>query len=121
MITIKYEEYHNDYYRSNKSKSFYNLSEFKNWFFGCCKGKYEDRISIPNPDSNIWSDGPSCLEVNCVWEEGFTYWVHEISKDGGIIYSDGNYTNRQKHWNEETKQMCRDMLERKKKPIFNFV
>lgn len=122
MITVKYEEYTNDFFRQNRVRNFSSLSEFENWFFGLCdSGKYEDRISVPNPDrTDIWRDGPSRMEVNCMWTQSKCYWVHQIERNGTIIFSDGKHTDRQKHWNEETKELCRAMLERKAHPRFNF-
>lgn len=122
MIKVKYEEYRADYDRRDKEISFYSLDEFENWFFGLCKGTYENDASVPDPDNahGIWKDGPSCLKMNCRWIEGKTYWVHQISSSAGIIYSDGHHTNHQRHWNEEVKDMCRRMIRRKKNPTFNF-
>lgn len=120
MYWVYFEEYTNDYCRKERGKSFYSLKDFQDWFFAKCKGKYEDKISIPNPDSWIWKDGPSAMDVNCMREENKHYWVHMIKNDETIIFSDGHNTNRIKHWNEDTKQLCRKMLERKQKPQFNF-
>ena len=121
MVKVYYEEYHNDYFRPEKTQCFYGLSDFEDWFFEKARGKYADKISAPNPDNRIWSDGPSCLECNCMWEEDKTYWVRMIVVDGGIIYSDGKLTNNQKHWNETAKEMCRRIIKRKKNPTFNFI
>ena len=121
MVTVKYEEYTNDFWRKEKKKEFGSIQEFIDWFFGLCDGKYKERISIPNPDrKDIWGDGPSCMEVNCMWTRNRSYWIHEIIEGGRIVFSDGTYTDRQKHWNEEIKQHCRDMMQRKNKPVFNF-
>lgn len=121
MIRVFYDEYTNDFWKPQQEKALCTLAEFKDWFFGLCKGKYEDKISIPMPDrTDIWKDGPSAIECNCMWEESKTYRVHMIMRDGAIIFSDGRHTNGQKHWNEETKQMCRDMIQRRKAPTFNF-
>ena len=121
MIKVSYEEYINDYNRTYKTQAFYNLSEFVDWFFGKCKGKYNKDISVPDPDSDIWRDGPSCMEVRAMWTEGRTYWIHMIQRDGGIIYTDGIMTNHQTHWNDETKELCRQMRKRRDKPMFNFI
>lgn len=122
MIQVFYDEYTNDFWKPQKERAFHTLADFKDWFFDLCKGKYEDKISVPNPDrTDIWKDGPSAMEVNCVWEDNKTYRVHMLERDGAIIFSDGRHTNGQKHWNEETKQMCRDMIQRRKTPTFNFV
>ncbi len=118
MITVRYEEYTNDYIRRNTTKTFSSLGEFENWFFSLCNGSYEQDISIPDPRR---SDIPSGMEVRCYQTEGKCYWVHMISRDAGIIYSDGHHTDGQRHWNDETKSLCVEMIQRKKKPTFNFV
>lgn len=121
MITVKYEEYTNDLIRRNMEKSFPSLRSFEDWFFDLCDGKYEDKISIPNPDrTDIWGDGPGRMEVNDMWTRDKCYWVHMISREGKIIFSDGKHTNYQKHWNDEMKEFCRGMLQRKNSPAFNF-
>ena len=121
MIKVKYDEYVNDYCIHDKERSFYSWTEFEDWFFGLCKGKYADKISLPNPDkTHIWEDGPSAMEVNCCWEEGKTYRVHLISTDMGIVFSDGRLTDRQRHWNDEMKEKLRKMIQRKTSPVFNF-
>lgn len=120
MIKIFYEEYTNDYTKRFKDRTFYNLKEFENWFFSLCKDDYK-HLSIPEPGKHWTKDGPGSMECNCIWTENKIYKVHIIEKDGGIIFSDGRLTNGQRHWNEEAQQLCRDMLERKKNPKFNFV
>ena len=121
MITVSYEEYTNDIFRRPFTKTFGSLRSFEDWFFGLCDRDYDRYISLPNPDrTDIWKDGPSRMEVNCMWTQSKCYWVHMISREGKIIFSDGKHTSGQKHWNEETKQLCRDMLERKVHPRFNF-
>lgn len=121
MIHVKYEEYTNDYCRRYMDKRFYSLGEFEDWFFSMCDGKYEDKIFIPNPDrKDIWGDGPSRMEVNCMWTKNKCFWVHQIEDGVKIVFSDGKHTNGQRHWNEELQNLCRHMLERQKKPRFSF-
>lgn len=122
MILVDYEEYTNDYCRSYKQKTLGDLTEFANWVFALCKGKYEDRISIPNPDTTIFTadEMPYSIDVNCIWEENKHYWIHQIKRDGKIIFTDGKYTNGIKHWSELMKSMCRNMLNRKANPQFDF-
>lgn len=124
MIIAKYEEYTNDYFRKHKTKHFPDLTDFENWFFDLCDGDYKKKISIPKPPDidkhNIWKDGPSCLDVNCMWTQNKHYWIHQLERDGKIIFSDGKHTNNIKYWNDETKQMCRNMIERRNNPHFDF-
>lgn len=123
MITVYYEEYKNDYNRKNETKNFFSLSGFEDWFFRLCKGDYKRDISIPDPDSTWFkpTELPYRLEVNANRTDGCTYWVHMIRNSNGIIFSDGRHTNRQKHWNDDAKNMCRRMLERRNNPKFDFV
>jgi len=98
MITVRYEEYTNDFIRRHLDKCFTSLRCFEDWFFELCDGKYEDKISIPNPDrTDIWGNGPSRMEVNDMWTRDKCYLVHMISRDGVIIFSDGKHTNQQKN------------------------
>ena len=50
MVTVKYEEYTNDFWRKEKEMTFGGMQQFIDWFFGLCDGRYKDKISIPNPD-----------------------------------------------------------------------
>ena len=122
MIKVYYEEYTNDYCRRDKTETFYGYDAFKDWFFNKCRGSYKDKISIPNPDSTIFKKDelPYSMEVNCMWEENKCYWIHKIEKDGKIVFSDGRHTNRIKYWNDDVRQMCREMLAREKNPQFDF-
>ena len=122
MVTVYYEEYTNDYLRRDKQKTFMSLSGFEDWFFGLCKRSYKDYISIPDPDTTIFrpDEMPYSLDVNAMWTDNCHYWVHMI-RNNGIVFSDGRYTDGQKHWNDTTKDMCRRMLARRNNPQFDFV
>ena len=122
MITVDYELYTNDYRRRFKKETFYNIQEFVDWIFKNCDGKYEDKISIPNPDTTIFKEDemPYSIDVNRMWTRNDHLWVHQIRVDSTIVFSDGKHTNGLKHWNENMKQMCRDMLKRRSNPQFNF-
>ena len=118
MIIVKYERRRNCYDNSHEVKYFTTLRDFKEWFFDDIRD-YEKDMYIPDPECtfHLHDEGPSCLNFRL---NGYRHEVNQIEKDGKIIYSDGRYTNHIKYWNEETKQMCRDMLARQKKPQFNF-
>ena len=120
MIIISYERYVNDCSKTFLNKSFYSLKEFEDWFFGLCRGKYEKDISIPDPDSSYTKNGPGRISVNCVWTEGCDYWVHKIVDCGKIVFSDGKETNGIKHWNDDIKNLCREMIQRQNNPQFVF-
>lgn len=120
MISIDYELYTNDICRRNLTETFYSLKEFQDWIFNNCDGKYEDKISIPMPDNPIWKDGPSDISVNRMWTRNNKLCVHMIKRDGKIMFSDGTHTNSLKYWNDDAKQLCRDMLFRRSNPVFDF-
>ena len=82
MITIKYEEYTNDYIRKYKDHTVPFLQSFEDWFFNLCDGDYSKKISIPDPKHSVCKDGPYRMEVNCVWTQNKCYWVHQIMRDG---------------------------------------
>ena len=122
MIVVDYELYTNDFCRSVKRETFRSLNDFENWIFENCDGDYKEKISIPDPDSKIFKPDelPYSIDVNRMWTRNNHVWVHQIKKDGLIIFSDGKHTSGIKHWNDEVKQLCRDMLVRKKNPQFAF-
>ena len=117
MIKVTYQEYTNDFCKQTKEKLFYNLGEFADWFFKLCDRDYEKYISIPLPTQKV---APYRMEVNCMWTKNKCFWVHMIEREGTIIFSDGKFTSGQKHWNDEMKELCTQMEQRRKKPVFNF-
>lgn len=123
-MLVRYEEYTNDYIRSNKTIMFDSISQFKDWIFNLCDGNYKKNIFIPIPErTDIWRDGPSRIEVNCMWTQNKCYWVHQIESgtwERKIYFSDGKFTDGTRHWNEDMKQLCRDLIERRDHPKFNF-
>lgn len=122
MITVKYERYWNDYLRRFETKSFYSLSELENWMFDSIKRSYKNALRFPTPEavSYVKSDGPWRIEV-APSPTSELIWIHLIETDGGIIFSDGEMTDKQKHWSKEVKKWLIHCEERKNKPKFNFV
>ena len=60
------------------------------------------------------------IEVNNYRSLGYAYWIHKIEENGKIIYSDGKHTAGIKHWNDDTKQFCRELYQEVNHPTFNF-
>ena len=123
MITVDYEIYINDYTRSYKKETFYNLGAFVDWVFQNCDDDYKSHIFVPDPEdkrAEVMNRLPYRIQVSRCRTRGNSLWVHQIRRDNTIIFSDGKHTNNITHWNEEVKQMCRDMLTRIKNPVFNF-
>jgi hypothetical protein len=113
MITVKYERYWNDYLRRFETKSFYSLSELENWMFDSIKRSYKNALRFPTSEPCRIEVAPSPTSE--------LIWIHLIETDGGIIFSDGEMTDKHKHWSEEVKKWLMHCEERKNKPKFNFV
>ena len=126
MIRVKYERYHNNYNRKIEEKDFCNLDQLADWLFSNVSGNYKDKMFFINPDNNWFThcDGKLRLDSSCIStsydSSGYCTWVHQIVKDGAIIYSTGKFTNGICHWNEEIKQWLRDCRERQLHQAFNF-
>lgn len=126
MIRVKYERYHNNYNRKIEEKDFCNLDQLADWLFSNVSGNYKDKMFFINPDNNWFThcDGKLRLDSSCIStsydSSGYCTWVHQIVKDGAIIYSTGKFTNGICYWNEEIKQWLRDCRERQLHPVFNF-
>lgn len=122
MITVKYEKYYNDYRKSYETKNFSSLEELADWLFGLVKGEYKRSMWFVNPNDDHMRDGKLRLDSSCIKSNDgcWIYWVHQIEKDGAIIYSTGTFTNGICHWNEEIKQWLLDCRERMNNPTFNF-
>lgn len=43
VITVRYEEYHNDYFRKEHERRFANLEELEEWMFGQMKQNYSSK------------------------------------------------------------------------------
>lgn len=118
MIKIQYEAYNTDYDKKFYEKTFRSLTELEDWIFGQMKRPYDRE--------NNWcamffpQSSPSQIIFTPVWR-GTTYYIHMIENDLGIIFSDGEYTNEQKHWNDEVKEWLAHCNTRRDAPVFNFV
>lgn len=124
MIKIFYEEYYNDFLRKNHTKTFSSLEELEEWIFGQMKRAYNDSFAMffPTPEilERIHSDGPGRIEFQPEMG-GADFWIHKIESYDGIIFSDGVYTAKQKHWSMEMKDWLRHCDKKKRDPKFNFV
>jgi hypothetical protein len=113
MITVKYEEYHNDNCLFHRKKDFTSLDDFETWI--------KDQMRVDdlcewirfNPNvgyMEIQPDGP-----------GWLYSIHQIEDEDGIIFSDGKYTARQKHVADCVRKWMEEFKKHIKSPKFNFV
>lgn len=119
MITVCYEEYHNDYFRKEHEKRFANLAELEEWIFGQMKQDYSDkekgwlRMFFPVHET------PSRIGFTPQWG-GPNCWIHQIESERGIIFTDGRHTAGQKHWNQEVRDWLKHCKERQYSPKFVF-
>lgn len=125
MIKIKYEVYLNDFVRKNKEQSFSGLGELADWIFDQMEQDYQKDnfvMYFPTPKrvEKFRTDGPSRIEFMPKRGEA-TIWIHQISSEKGIIFSDGTFTSGQKFWSKSVQQWCEACNERQHKPKFNFV
>lgn len=117
MILIKYENYFYDCYRKHYEKIFSSLSELKKWVFDSqISKKWDNRRAFIFPNDNYPT---MTIEVNRDKACG-DIWIHEIFKDGRIVFSDGKYTSGQKHISKELLAWCKECEEYRCKPKFDF-
>ena len=113
MITVKYEEYHNDNNLFHYKKDFANLDHFEIWMKDQMHVGEIDKWIRFNPDLGYLTmqpDGP-----------GWSYHIHQIEDNDGIIFSDGYYTARQTHVADCVKKWMNDLKIKLKTPTYNFV
>ena len=124
MLKVRYEEYHNDYFRRNHEKSFSNLQEMENWIFDQMQQDYTKGRGMyfhtPKKDQQIHGDGASRIEFTPKFG-GPTFWIHMIEDYGGIIFSDGSFTAGQKHWSRDVQSWLEHCDVRQHTPKFNVV
>lgn len=111
MYTVKYEEYHNDYMRKNMSKTFNSMTEIENWMFDQMQQSY-DKMYFPFRE-------PSRIEFTPKWG-GPHYWIYYIASERGIEFTEGHFTNGQKHWSKDIQSFLSRCRDRQKKPEFVF-
>ena len=120
MINIKYQIFCTDHGK-HLEKNFQDLTELENWIFNQMRRSYSNMyFPIGNrkcPDQLLRMD---CIVFLPVEYEG-QYLIHEIENERGIIFSDGLYTNEQKHVSSEIKPWLMHCEERRQNPTFNFV
>lgn len=124
MVKIKYEEYYNDYFRRNHEKTFSNLTDLENWMFDQMQQDYSKShgMYFPTPEKSarFHSEGPSRIEFTPKLG-GPTFWIRQIENYGGIIFSDGTFTSRKKHWSKEIQEWLKHCDMRQHSPKFSFV
>lgn len=116
MISIRYEEYYNDFKRKNYEKRFKDLEELEEWIFGQMRQDYSKELYImyfPRKEASSIDFIPFC--------GGPSIFIHQIENEEGILLSDGEFTSGQKHMSHKIKEWCEHCEERRKAPKFKFV
>ncbi len=113
MLKVRIEEYHNDNNFKHQVQTFTSFDALKQWVLGvmhvsCLK----DWISFSyNPIFfRMQPDGP-----------GWSYKIHLIEDQDGIIFSDGQHTSGQRHIADYVKRWLDDFKQELEAPKFNFV
>lgn len=122
MLKVKYERYWNDSHRRSEVKSFADLDELADWMFDQMQQNYIKAMSFPTPEkvARIGRTEPWSIELRPVWGEE-NIWIHQIEGYEGIIFSDGKFTDGQKHWSKDVQKWLVRCEERQHRPKFNFV
>lgn len=126
MIKIKYEIYHNDYNRRFEEKSFPHMSDFKNWMFESMNRPYVDSDGYKNM---YFLDEAVRVNRNIrVGDEirfkpdryGAHYWVHFVSVNNNIVFSNGKYTNGQCYISEGFKAFMKECQDKRDGKTIDF-
>lgn len=118
MITVRYEEYHNDYHRKDHTMRLANLKDLEDWMFDQMKQDYSSK-------EKGWLymyfpvDEPSRIQFSPQYG-GSNFWIHQIENENGIIFTDGGHTASRKHWSQEVQEWLKHCKERQYAPKFVF-
>ena len=113
MLKVKIEKYHNDYNFDHMIYKFNSFFELKEWILKqmhVSDLKEWIRFSSSPIFFRMQPDGP-----------GWSYKIHQIEDDDGIIFSDGQYTAGQKHIADCVKRWLDEFKQELETPKFNFV
>lgn len=121
-IIVRCELYRNDFDRKEFDKKFFLLESLREWLFQICNRDYVTGMYFTSPDKPASMIDYSSISVrHSIY--GGSVWVHMIqnSATGGILYSDGKYTNKQKHISAEVRDWLRESRERQQSQKMFFV
>lgn len=100
-----------------------STSWLADWMFNQMQQDYmnQSAMSFPTPKkvASIGETGPWTIEFRPVWGEE-SIWIHQIESNDGIIFSDGRFTSRQKHWSKSVQDWLIRCEQRRRQPKFNF-
>ena len=111
MYTVKYEEYVNDFTRRTYSKQFGSLKSIEDWIFDQMQQSYE-RMWFPTKE-------PYRIEFTPTYG-GPNIWIYMITSERGIEFTEGRFTDGQKHWSNSVRDWLVGCNKRKKAPQFVF-
>lgn len=113
MLKVRIEEYHNDNNFKHHLQTFTSFNALQRWVLGTMNvSSPKDWISFSsNPIFfRMQPDGP-----------GWSYKIHLIEDQDGIIFSDGQHTAGQRHIADCVKRWLDDFKHELETPKFNFV
>ena len=113
MLKVKFEEYHNDYNFHYFTERFNSLKELQTWVMSkmhvSCPKEWI-RFSSNPIFFRMQPDGP-----------GWSYKIHLIEDDDGIIFSDGEHTAGQRHIARCVVEWFDEFRCELDCPVFNFI
>lgn len=119
MITVKYEEYWNDYRRKDHLKVFGSLTSLENWIFDQMQQKYQNNnLALYFPKKGN-PNFPGRIDISPVYG-GPCLWIHLIENERGIIFSDGKLTCGAKHASKQVVEWLEHCTARRDNPNFCF-
>lgn len=121
-IIVRCELYRNDFDRKEFDKKFFLLESLREWLFQICNWDYATGMFFTSPDKPAPMIDHSSISVRHSMYGG-AVWVHMIqdSVTGGILYSDGKYTNKQKYISAEVRDWLRESRGRQQSQKWNFI
>lgn len=122
MIKITYEYYCMDYDRQHKlTKTFSDLKDLEDWIFETAIGDVSDCFVLNFPSEENCDPYRISIKLGYKFGHSHHYWIHQIENEKGIIFSDGTYTSKQKHWSKEVIEWCKHCEDKRHNLHYNFV
>lgn len=113
MLKVKIEEYHNDNNFHYFTRDFNSLKELQAWVMS--------QMHVTVLKDWIWLDSKVAYFKIQPDGPGWSYKIHQIEDEDGIIFSDGQHTAGQRHIADCVKQWLDDLKQELEAPKFNFV
>jgi hypothetical protein len=92
MITVKGENYFNDFTRTRFEKSFVDLESLFKWMCDVSDNFNGSDNYFPHIENNQITR----ISFSDKDNRGWCFWIYEIDNEKGIVYSTGKYTNGHK-------------------------